>query len=191
MAIIQIYIAPIFHESVGGMAHLSSDDDDWFLTDEGFGKVDGQLLPARWSLKRPILDAQALLHFGQAKSGLRMTDMLLILSSATFLCGSIPLCFELTTGFSHWWAPTVSVWGLLLPWLRADSRPTHSLAIWCQGWSASSVNKTAQVAWSASGTEPRVAAAGGYASRDLLYSSFSLQFQKVSLTPVSACRVRA
>ena len=25
------------------------------------------------------------------------------------------------TGFSHWWVPTVSVWGLLLPWLLADS----------------------------------------------------------------------
>ena len=34
----------------------------------------------------------------------------------------MPLCLELTTGFSRWWAPAVSVWGLLLPWLMVDSR---------------------------------------------------------------------
>ena len=38
-------------------------------------------------------------------------------------------------------------WGLL--------RFTHSLAIWCQGWSASSICETAQVAWSSSNREPR------------------------------------
>ena len=32
-----------------------------------FGKVDGQFLHARWRLWTPILDAQTLLHFGQAK----------------------------------------------------------------------------------------------------------------------------
>ena len=34
----------------------------------------------------------------------------------------MPLCPKLTAGFSHWKAPTVSVWGLLLPWLMVDSR---------------------------------------------------------------------
>ena len=45
----------------------------------------------------------------------------LFLSPAFFLCGLMPLCLELTTGFSHWWAPAVLIWGLLLPWLMADS----------------------------------------------------------------------
>ena len=44
------------------------------------------------------------------------------LPPASFLCGFMPLCLELTTGFSHWWAPAVSTWGILLPWLMADSR---------------------------------------------------------------------
>ena len=39
-----------------------------------------------------------------------------------FLCGFVPLCLELTTDFSHWWVPAVSIWGVLLPWLMADSR---------------------------------------------------------------------
>ena len=54
--------------------------------------------------------------------GMRMIVMCsLFLPAAFFLCGFMPLCLELTTGFSHWWAPAVSVWGLLLPWLRVDS----------------------------------------------------------------------
>ena len=36
--------------------------------------------------------------------------------SALFLCSFMSLCLELATGFSHWWAHTVSVGGLLLPW---------------------------------------------------------------------------
>ena len=44
------------------------------------------------------------------------------------------------------WAGWLS-WGLL--------RSTRGLAIWFQGWSASSVGETAPVAWSASGREPR------------------------------------
>ena len=46
----------------------------------------------------------------------------LFLPPAFFLCSFMPLCLKLTTGFSHWWAPVVLVWGLLLPWLVADSR---------------------------------------------------------------------
>ena len=46
----------------------------------------------------------------------------LFLPPASFFCGFIPLCFELMAGFSHWWALTVLAWGLLLPWLMADSR---------------------------------------------------------------------
>ena len=38
-------------------------------------------------------------------------------------------------------------WGLL--------HLTHGLAIWCQGWSASSIGETTEVAWSASDREPR------------------------------------
>ena len=43
------------------------------------------------------------------------------LPPASFLCGFMPLCLKLMNGFSQWWAPAVSVWGLLLPWLTADS----------------------------------------------------------------------
>ena len=39
----------------------------------------------------------------------------------SFLGGFMPLCLDVTTSFSHWWAPTVSVWFLLLPWLMVDS----------------------------------------------------------------------
>ena len=46
---------------------------------------------------------------------------LLFLPPVSFLCGFMLLCFRLTTGFSHWWSPTVLVWGLLLPWLIVDS----------------------------------------------------------------------
>ena len=53
----------------------------------------------------------------------RMMGMLLAVSSPTsFLCGFMPLYLQLTTGLSQWWAPTVSVWGLLLTWLTAYSR---------------------------------------------------------------------
>ena len=31
------------------------------------------------------------------------------------------LCHVLTSGFFHWWVPAVSVWGLMLPWLMADT----------------------------------------------------------------------
>ena len=44
------------------------------------------------------------------------------------------------------WAGWLS-WGLLCS--------THGLAIWCQGWSASSIGETAPVAWSPSNREPR------------------------------------
>ena len=46
---------------------------------------------------------------------------LLFLPAVFFLCSFMPLRLKLTTGFCHWWAPAVSVWGLLLPWLMADS----------------------------------------------------------------------
>ena len=46
----------------------------------------------------------------------------LFLRPASFLCGFMPLVLELTTAFSHWWALTISVWGLLLPWLMAVYR---------------------------------------------------------------------
>ena len=45
----------------------------------------------------------------------------LFLSPASFLCSFMPPCLKFAVGFSHWWAPTVSVWGFLLPWLMADS----------------------------------------------------------------------
>ena len=55
--------------------------------------------------------------------GMRMVGMLLALPPPAFsLCGFMPVCLKLTTGFSHWWTPAVSVWGLLLPWLMADPR---------------------------------------------------------------------
>ena len=53
--------------------------------------------------------------------GMRMVRML-FLPPAFFLCGFMPLCLELTTGFSHRWVPTVSVWGFVLPRLMLDSR---------------------------------------------------------------------
>ena len=46
---------------------------------------------------------------------------LLFLPLVSFLCAFMPLCLKPTTGFSHWWAPIFSVWGLLLAWLMADS----------------------------------------------------------------------
>ena len=45
----------------------------------------------------------------------------LILPRASFLCGFILRWLKLTSGLSHWWAPTVSVWGLPLPWLMVGS----------------------------------------------------------------------
>ena len=149
----------------------------------------------------------------------------LFLPPVSLLCGFMPLCLKLTTGFSHRWAPTV--WGLLLPrhgWLPpVQAAPSaglcnafldylswitmivfsflelaeenrfghayifhpfdvaspaqlhlkhdglyagqagsledfflwHSLAFWCQEWSASSIGKTALGAWSPSDREPR------------------------------------
>ena len=44
-------------------------------------------------------------------------------------------------------------WAGLLSWALLHS--THGLAIWCQGWSASSIGEIAPVAWSASDREPR------------------------------------
>ena len=49
-------------------------------------------------------------------------------------------------GWTVCWAGWLS-WGLLCL--------TYSLAIWCQRWSASSVDETTQVGWSASDREPR------------------------------------
>ena len=34
----------------------------------------------------------------------------------------MPLSLEFTAGVSHWWAPAVSVWSLLLSWLMANTR---------------------------------------------------------------------
>ena len=50
----------------------------------------------------------------------------------------MPLCLEVTTGFSQWWALAVLVWGLLLPWLMADSRLcklSHQLIFVTFSWS--------------------------------------------------------
>ena len=61
---------------------------------------------------------------------LRMIGMLHALSAPCVfpLRLHVPLFLKFTTGFSHWWAPAVSVWGLLLPWLMADPPPpsTHT-----------------------------------------------------------------
>ena len=46
---------------------------------------------------------------------------LFFLPPASFFCGFLPLCLKLTTGFSHWQVQTISVWGILLPWLISDS----------------------------------------------------------------------
>ena len=48
--------------------------------------------------------------------GIRMIGMLLAVSApCVFLFfGFMPLCLKLMTCFSHWWAPTVSILGLLL-----------------------------------------------------------------------------
>ena len=40
----------------------------------------------------------------------------LFLPPESFLCSFMPVCLQLMTCFSHWWMPTVSDWGLLLPW---------------------------------------------------------------------------
>ena len=47
-----------------------------------FEKVDGQFLHAHWWLRSLILDVHTLMHFGQTKFGLRMTDMLIALSAS-------------------------------------------------------------------------------------------------------------
>ena len=86
--------------------------------------MDDPFFKARWWLKRPILDAHTLSHFGQTKVWVEKDRdaCSLFLPSAFFFCGFLPLCLELTTGFSHRWVPAVSVWGRLLPWLMAYSR---------------------------------------------------------------------
>ena len=68
-----------------------------------FKKVDGQFVHGRWWLQSLILDVHTLLHFGQAKVWAEddWDAALSVLPLASFLYGFMPLCLELTTGFSQ------------------------------------------------------------------------------------------
>ena len=61
----------------------------------GVGKAEGHLLYVRWWLQSPVLDAETLLHFGQTKAWAE-DGCSLCLPPASFLCGFMPLCLELT-----------------------------------------------------------------------------------------------
>ena len=67
------------------------------------GKADGQVLLARWWLWSPSLDAQTLLHFKHTKVWVEdnRDAAVSFLPTAYFLCAFMPLCLELTTGFSQ------------------------------------------------------------------------------------------
>ena len=49
------------------MSSSAECDDGSFLTDEDFGKVDGQFLHAHCWLYSPVIDVQTQPHFGQVK----------------------------------------------------------------------------------------------------------------------------
>ena len=73
-----------------------------------------------------ILDAQTLLPFGQAKVWAEddwdAARSFCLLRLCFILAASCLSASNYTTGISHWWAPVVSVWGLLLSWLMVDFR---------------------------------------------------------------------
>ena len=62
-----VYLCWLRDKSSERLKPFNDDDDDSFLADEDFGKVDGQFLLAHRWLFSLILDVQTLLHFGQAK----------------------------------------------------------------------------------------------------------------------------
>ena len=106
------------------LSHCTSVEDGWFLAHDDFWE-------GRWSILACSLVAFQS-DFGCAHPAALWTDeplgwgwsrcCSLILPPASFLCGSLPLCLEITTGFSHWWAPTVLVWNPLVPRLTGISR---------------------------------------------------------------------
>ena len=99
--------------------------DGWFLallqmtTSEGWRSVPAcPLVAIVWFLMhRPYCTVD------RWRLGLRVNRRLLALSAShsfhLWLYAS--LCFEHTISLSHWSALTVSVWGLLQPWLTVDS----------------------------------------------------------------------
>ena len=87
--------------------YCSEHDADSFLADEnlckGWWPILARLLVAVETL---FLMRTPYYTLGRLEFGLRMTGVMLTFSaSCVFLCGFMPLCFELTTGFSHWCAP--------------------------------------------------------------------------------------
>ena len=97
------------------------DGKGWFLADEDL----------KWLMVSSLISFMAVGSDSWSPINCSLTDegfewgwleyYSLFLPPASFLYRFVPLCFELTTGFSHGWMPTVWVWGLLLPWLMVDS----------------------------------------------------------------------
>ena len=106
---------------VSSMFYKEDDGAGWFLADEDLGK----LIVLAYSLVTVESDSwcapPTALWTGEGLGWRWLECCSLFLPSVSFPCSFVPLCLQLTIGFSHCWAPTVSVWGLLLLWPTVDS----------------------------------------------------------------------